>query len=162
MMFKTHLALGLLIGLLFIKFFPQPHPILFVVLVVLFSSLPDLDTEKSKLGRKIYPISLIIRWLFGHRGFVHSMFAALFFYFTLAYFNLQVIGDGLLIGYLAHLIGDASTKEGVAFLYPFSKFRVQGFMATGGVIESFILVCLMILNLILLFDVVKVFLLKWF
>ena len=155
MMFKTHLALGLLIGLLFIKFFPQPHPILFVILVVLFSSLPDLDTEKSKLGRKIYPLSLIIRWLFGHRGFVHSMFAALFFYFILAYFNLQTIGDGLLIGYLAHLIGDASTKEGVAFLYPFSKFRVQGFMSTGGVIESFILVCLILINFLLIFDLIR-------
>ncbi len=146
-MFKTHLALGFLIALFSLSILHPAYPFIFIPLVTILSALPDVDTEKSKFGRKIYPISWCIRIVFGHRGFFHSIFPPVILYFVLKYFHLQFLGLAVVIGYVAHLIGDACTSEGVAFLYPFSKKRISGFMRTGGFAESFVLVALILVDI---------------
>lgn len=146
-MFKSHLALGFLIGLTVVYFFEIQYPALFVLLVTFLSGIPDIDTENSKYGRKIYPVSLIIRMLFGHRGFMHSLFPPVILYFVFSYFDLQYIGLAVLVGYVAHLIGDALTWEGIAFFYPFSKFRITGFMRTGGFVEGLVFVVILLGNI---------------
>lgn len=153
MMFKTHLALGFLIALLSLQFLSPSYPWLFVPLVTIFSALPDIDTEKSKFGRKIYPISLFLRIIFGHRGLFHSLFAALGFYALFWYLGYPFIALVVLIGYLAHLIGDALTVEGVAFLYPFSKRRISGFMRCGGIMETFFRFAFMVASLAYLINI---------
>ena len=156
-MFKTHLALGFLIALLSLQLFHPSFPWLFVPLAALFSGLPDVDTEKSKFGRKIYPLSLLFRVVFGHRGFFHSILAALGFYFLFVYLNLPFLALTMLVGYFAHLLGDAVTLEGVNFLWPFSGFRVSGFMRTGSVMESVVLGFLLAGNIFLILKMLNLF-----
>ena len=148
MMFRSHVALGVLISLMFVQFISVPYSYLFVPLVGVLSGLPDIDTEKSKFGRKIWPLSLVLRMVFGHRGIFHSLFAALGFFGVFWYFKLNFLALVVLIAYLAHLIGDALTREGVAFLYPFSKRRIAGFMKCGGMIESFVFVFIVVIDVL--------------
>ena len=148
MIFKTHLALGFLIGILFITIFPQKLPILFIFLVTIFSALPDIDHPNSKYGRKLKIISWPIHLIFKHRGFFHSVFPPIILFFVLSYFNLRYLGLAVLVGYTAHLIGDAVTKEGINFLHPFSIFHIRGPIRTGAIMETLVFYILIVFDLI--------------
>jgi len=131
MRYKTHLALGILIGILYIYFFRNVNIYLFMPVVALFSIMPDLDTPNSFISHKLpflsFPISLISK----HRGFFHSVFPPLILFFIFYQFNYPTLAFGIFIGYIAHLIGDALTVEGINFLHPFSRFTIQGPIETG-------------------------------
>lgn len=148
MMFKTHLAFGFLIGLLSLKILNTNHPILFIILVVLFSSLPDIDHPKSKIGRKLFFISWPINLIFKHRGFFHSIFPPLISFFILSYFNFIFFAFAIATGYLSHIIIDAITKEGINFLHPISKFKIQGPIRTGFLLEKILFIFIIILDII--------------
>ncbi len=156
MMFKTHLALGFLIALVSLMLLHPAYPYLFVPLATILSGLPDIDTEKSKFGRKIYPVSLFLRVVFGHRGLFHSLLAAFGIYFLFWYLKYPWIGLAALVGYLAHLVGDALTLEGIDPFYPFTKWRISGFMKTGGFLESVVFVFLIALNLFVCLKVLNI------
>lgn len=149
MMFRTHLAFGFLIGILSLKIIETSHPVIFIALVTIFTSLPDIDHPKSKIGRKLFFISWPISLIFKHRGFFHSIFPPLILFFTFRYLKLEFIAFPLLIGYLSHLIGDSLTKEGINFLHPVSKFTIKGPIRTGGILEAAIFILIVILDVIL-------------
>ncbi len=155
-MFKTHLAFGFLIGLLSLKFINITYPFLFVPLVMIFSSLPDIDHPRSKIGRKLFFISYPISWVFKHRGFFHSIFPILILFFGLSYFHLNFLAFAVAIGYLAHLLGDAMTKEGINFLHPISTFRIQGPITTGAKLESIVFVLIIVLDIIYVLKLLNV------
>lgn len=146
-MFKTHLAFGFLISLLSLRIFNIKFPLLFILLVTIFSALPDIDHPKSKIGRKFFFISTPISLVFRHRGFFHSIFPAIILFLLLNYFNLGFLALAVAIGYISHLFGDAITKEGINFLHPISTLRIQGPMTTGATLEAFIFF------IIILFDI---------
>lgn len=147
MMFRTHLAFGFLIGLLSLKILDVSHPIIFLVLVTLFSSLPDIDHPKSKIGRKFFFISWPISIIFKHRGFFHSLFPPLILFFVFYYFNLIFLAFAIAIGYISHLLGDALTKEGINFLHPLSTFRIQGPLRTGAMIETILFALIVVADI---------------
>ena len=144
MLARTHLVFALLIGLLTFKYF-NLNPILFIVITSLTSFLPDIDHPKSKIGRKIKILSYPINFIFGHRGFFHSIFVALVLSFAIWYFfgNYYI---PFLIGFVSHLIGDALTVQGVNFIYPLKELRVKGFITTGGLLENVLFFALLIAN----------------
>ncbi|MBI2107449.1 metal-dependent hydrolase [Candidatus Woesearchaeota archaeon] len=149
MLARTHLAFALLIGLLTFSYF-NLNPILFIIIMSLTSFLPDIDHPKSKIGRKIKILSYPINFVFGHRGFFHSIFVAFGLSFAIWYFfgNYYI---PFFIGFVSHLIGDALTVQGVNFIYPFKELRVKGFITTGGVLENilfFVFILLIILILL--------------
>ncbi len=143
MMFKTHLIFSLLIALLIFNYF-KLNPILFILILVLSGSLPDIDHAKSKIGRKLFLISWLVNLFFGHRKLIHSVwFATLFsFLIKLGFGNYWI---PFFIGYLSHLFSDALTKQGIYFFYPI-KFKISGFITTNGFIEKVFLFILIILN----------------
>ncbi len=136
MMFRTHVAFSFLIAVLFIQFVPVEHAFIFVISVVLLGSLPDLDTTKSKLGSRLWFLSFPISLIFRHRGFFHSVFPPLIIFFLLRSIGWEFLGLAVFVGYVAHLLGDALTVEGVNFLHPISTFRIQGFLRTGSLVEG--------------------------
>ena len=71
------------------------------------SLLPDIDHEKSLIGRRIAPLAMIINQLSPHRGATHSLgFLLLIFILThLSGVPLDIV-IGLNLGILSHLIGD--------------------------------------------------------
>jgi len=142
-MFKTHFMFSLLIGLLTFKYF-NLNPFIFVLILVLAGSLPDIDHSKSFIGRKLFFISWIINLFFGHRKLIHSLIFALFLsYLVKLSFNDYYIP--FFIGYLTHLFLDLITKQGLQLFYPF-KFKINGFIKTNGFLEKIILLILIMLN----------------
>ena len=133
MMGRTHMAFGLLAGLLFFSVFKQKW-YFFIPLAVLGSLLPDVDHENSKINRTI-PVTRWVPMFFRHRGFFHSIFPIVLIYFGFRYVGLDFVGIPIVIGYSSHLFSDALTKLGCNLLHPVSTMRVQGFIDTGGSIE---------------------------
>ncbi|MFC1731650.1 metal-dependent hydrolase [candidate division KSB1 bacterium] len=132
MMFKTHLAFGILLGLIAIPYLNPGNVFLFILIVGIAAGLPDLDSPDSKFGRKIK----IIGWVFDHRGIFHSLIGtALFTVLVFAISRSIVYSAAFFIGYISHIIVDSFNKEGTMPLYPI-KWRLRGFMKTGGLLES--------------------------
>jgi len=117
MMYYTHLAFGLLVSLLAINLLDINNKLFFILIVLLFSIFPDIDEKRSKIGRKYKKSSAIINFIFGHRGFFHTIFIPLILYSIFYYINNE-IGVAVLIGYSSHLFMDAITRAGIKPLSP--------------------------------------------
>lgn len=149
-MFRTHLAIGLLAGLVFAGFFDVRLPWLFVLIVVVSSSLPDIDHPRSKISKLFFPVSWIISWVVKHRGVMHSIFPVLGIFVLFWYYDLTYIGLAVALGYLSHLLADSMTQGGIDFLYPVSKFKIAGPIEVGGFMEGVIFLLVVILNLLII------------
>ena len=133
MMFYSHVMFSLFVGLFLIGSFVNKY--LFLVLLVFGSLVPDLDNPYSKIGRKLRPFSNILRFFFGHRGMFHSILPAILIFAVFYYIlGMELIGIALSVGFMLHLVLDGLTREGVNYFYPL-KFRVSGFVKTGGIFE---------------------------
>lgn len=134
MLFRTHLIIGIFFGIIFSIFFENSF--LFVLLVVLFSLIADIDIQFSKIGRRkcLRPI----QWLAGHRKIFHSFIFVIVVGLVISFFSVFAMW-AFLLGYSLHIVFDSLTKMGTQPLYPF-EFRVRGFIKTGGWIEAFIFV----------------------
>ena len=132
-MWRTHVAFGLLSGLLFFKHFNAAW-FVFLPLAMLGSLFPDVDHENSKIN-KVLPVTKIVPALFKHRGFFHSIWPAAIFYLGFHLARLDYIGIPLAIGYLAHLVSDGLTEAGCNLLHPVTTMRIQGFIRTNSTME---------------------------
>jgi len=144
MLFRTHIVFSLFIGLLLMSF--VENPLIFLISVLFFTIIPDLDSYTSKFGKRFF--SRVLTAFTKHRGIMHSLlFLGIIYLLLFLYF--PIVSFGFLIGYGTHLIGDLITKQGVRLFYPF-KFRISGFLKTGGRIESFLFLLFGILDLFLI------------
>lgn len=121
MQFKTHLALGVLTGMLTTSDTMQ------FCCICVGSVLPDIDHSATMLG-KAMPI---VPKLFKHRGFTHS----LLFSTIIAFIDVWMC-----YGTLIHCISDMMTKQGISLLYPIEKkfkLPLAKYAKTGGAFEKF-------------------------
>ena len=136
---KTHASCGFLVGALAIEYYETDLfiSVTVVTLAIISSLLPDICHAQSRIGRRFKFISIIIRLLFGHRTFTHSILfvsiiaALLYMIQTPNYYLITII-----CGLLSHVILDMLTPRGVKLLYPIPisiKFPVQ--FKTGGLID---------------------------
>jgi len=106
MRFYTHIPAGLLLYTILVWIFGQPYSLAGILIVVLFSVLPDLIDKVT--GE--------------HRGWGHSAIWLIpivaFFFFNPA------VGLACFSAFSMHVLLDAVTKKGVPFLYPFLKTRL--------------------------------------
>lgn len=144
MKFRTHLIFSFLISLLIINSFDIQNKIVFIIIILLASALPDIDSYKSKVGKKIKLISFLINIFLGHRGIFHSLFLIIPISIFIAIINPE-IAAAFFIGYISHLVLDSLTPEGVMLFYPFSKKRIQGFIRTGSLFENMLFILLLVL-----------------
>lgn len=97
---------------------------------VLTCLLPDIDHPNSVLGQRLKWISRPISRLFGHRGFTHSLLAIISGLCLLHWqpsVRLWLPTDslqGLVLGYLSHIIADMLTPAGVPLFWP-CRFRFR-------------------------------------
>ena len=157
MMYYTHLAFGFLIALLSIEFFDIKNKLIFILVVVMFSIFPDIDEKKSKIGKKYRWASTIINYIFGHRGFFHSIYIPLALYFIFYYINNE-IGVAILAGYFSHLFMDALTKNGIRPLYPIINKKINGFIKTNSILEK---ILFLIIFLSILYSLLLIYLWKY-
>lgn len=98
---------------------------------VLTCLLPDIDHPKSVVGQRLKWIAVPVARAFGHRGFTHSLLAV---FGALALFCLKLPQNavippdalqGMVLGYLSHILADMITPAGVPLLWPCRwRFRV--------------------------------------
>lgn len=150
MMYYTHLAFGLLIALLSLNFFNIKYALLFILIAILFSVFPDIDESKSKIGRKNKIISKVIEFVFGHRGFFHSLYIPLILFFVFYNKISNEIGIAVLSGYFSHLIADALTRSGIKPLYPLINIKINGFFKTNSFFEKIFFLILVLSDIFLL------------
>ena len=130
MRFYTHLVAGVLVAVVFVEYLSFPSDLVAVLFVLFGSVLPDVDEQRSRLG-KLFPV---IPKLFVHRGFFHSV--ALGTTITIAVsFVASAYALAFAAGFASHLLLDAMTPRGVKPFWP-SQVRVKGFVRTGSVLEA--------------------------
>jgi inner membrane protein len=132
MLARTHASVALLASLILAGIYQLN--LSFILAAVLFSALPDLDTPKSAIGKRIRPVSTIIKFLIGHRTFIHSVWPWAIL-FLLAYPLSKEVAFGIGVGYGTHLILDALTRSGVQPFFPF-VYKIRGPLKTGGLSED--------------------------
>lgn len=90
---------------------------LIFILFTLGSVFPDIDSEKSTIGRYITPISRSIP----HRTITHTLWAVLLLFGFAIYFqNIYVLAFA--VGYTVHIIQDSFSRQGIAWLYPITGY----------------------------------------
>jgi len=89
---------------------------------------PDIDSEKSILGRYVPKISKAIP----HRTITHTIWAVLLLYAVAMRFqSLYILAFTL--GYYVHILQDSFSRQGIAWTYPLRKYiTFEG----GGVVKS--------------------------
>ena len=134
MMFLTHLLFGILAGIIGCDFLNCNNLVLFISTAAVFSSLPDIDHLGSKISRILPPFAIVAKLFFKHRGFTHSIFPALLLYIIVASVSKE-LAAAVMIGYLSHILLDATTKKGIAPFTPFSKLKINGILKTNSFAE---------------------------
>lgn len=145
MLVRTHLMFALCLLLLLLKMgMPFSLP---AILVALFASLlVDIDMPYSFIGKRTRPLSNIFYFFAKHRGFFHSLTAAIIFSFAVFFFD-YYMAFFFFLGYFSHIFADAFTKAGVKFFWP-SKLMIKGPIRTGSFFENFIFIALIIINIV--------------
>jgi inner membrane protein len=147
MMFITHAAFAIFLGLLAVKMLVIPvQPLVFVAIIVLGSLMPDIDSGTSFIGRKFKLGGLFFR----HRGMVHSIvfmmgFSIAAFLITKNIYYFLAFA----VGYFSHLVLDSRTMGGVVFFWP-SKIRTRGSIRTMGLADIILFIVLVALDLLII------------
>ncbi len=151
MHFRTHILVGIIFFLALRETFPyvaesgQGNQLLFFLVVLLGSILPDIDETKSTITKWSGLPGKTVAVLFRHRGIWHSLFFA-----ALAALLVTMSWNGyyavaLFAGYVSHLFADLFTRGGVQLFYPFSDFKIRGFLRVGGWMEKALYLLLIVL-----------------
>lgn len=146
MLFRTHVLFGALVWFLLERFIEMPLYVLGFVL--LGAVVVDVDVKNSRFGNRWYFRPL--QWMTKHRGVIHSLVAGLFLSLIVGVFSLWA-GFGFGVGYVSHLLMDCFTLAGVRLFWPL-KFRLRGFVKSGGWVEDVIFVFVLCLDVWLGFN----------
>jgi len=153
-MYKTHIVFAIFLYLLLTSIFHIPKNFYVALIVALGSLLPDIDSGKSYINRKM-KFGKLIAYASKHRGFWHSVFGLLFiFILSLILFSLikkPFFSLYLSLGYFSHLIADSLTLTGIKPLWKLSKFEIKGKIKTSGFFEYILFFLLLISIAYLLF-----------
>ena len=143
-MFRTHVLFGIFCSLLILSFYTFEDEILFFGVFVLCSVLPDIDMPMSRIGRRHRIVSSLLNVVFGHRGFVHTVFPALGLFALLYSLGYFILGMAAFLGYMSHLVLDMLTPEGVRLFHPFFDKTFRGFIRTSGFLEYAFFIALIV------------------
>lgn len=146
MLLKTHLAITVFGILLF--FNHVDNKLVFVLVAILATYIPDIDSRYSTLGRK--KINRILQFFTKHRGITHSFVFLILVTFVLLFF-IPIVALGFFLGYGLHLFADSFTRDGIQPFYPFVKAKSKGNISSGGKIEVLVFVLFLIFDVGILF-----------
>jgi len=155
---KTHVLVGVSYGvsLLPLAVSGQYSSVEYGVLVcglVIGSLLPDIDHPHSLISQQIPLIGRFISSITRHRGFFHSILGVLTWFALMTTARSFIAGrpqyqvldntdmliscfsNGLLVGYVLHIVADMMTVSGVKLFYPMNNNIRFGIVKTGGIRE---------------------------
>jgi len=145
MLIKTHLVItifGILLLILAVE-----HKIIFVIVALISTFIPDIDSRYSVMGRN--RLNRILQFFTKHRGIIHS-FTFLIFITLIFVFVLPSIALGFFVGYGLHLFADSFTVYGITPFFPFSKKKSAGFIVSGKKFEKFVFISFLVFDIVLL------------
>ncbi len=143
MLIRTHLAIAVFVMLLFIQH--VNNPLIFVVVTLIATMLPDIDSAFSTLGKgKQWAI---LQFFVEHRGPIHSFTFCIIVALVLSFF-FPSLAFGFFLGYGSHLFVDSFTKEGIVPFWPYDK-KSKGPLKTGGVLESGVFLMFLLIDVFL-------------
>lgn len=128
-----------------IKFLNISEQILFLVLFMFFSLLPDLDSYSSKISKSLRVVSFFVKLLSSHRGLLHGVFIPFFVSLILFVFNHKFLALAVFLGYLSHLVLDAVTVGGIVPFAPLFNKKIRGFIKVGSFLENLVFLILIVL-----------------
>jgi inner membrane protein len=152
MKYYTHIASSVAMSIALTQVTDSTLTISVLAGVVIGSLLPDIDEPKSYVGSKSLGAAHIVKGIFGHRGFTHSILALLLVMIPLFYhgdIDLIKAGEatgfimfwtGLSMGYMFHMIGDLFSVSGIPLLYPIKKRTAIPVYKTGTWLEKIIFI----------------------
>ena len=160
MLTRTHFVFAVFVFLMLFnylsKYFNSLEIMLFFIFLLIGTFLIDVDSKKSRFGKKWYLRPL--QWVVSHRGIFHTLFFVLVLAGIIYFFN-RSAGFGFLLGGVLHLFLDLLTRQGVMLFWPLSGKRVKlFFLRSGGLIEEIFFVLLLLADLWLFF---RVFLIRY-
>ncbi|MFW6449485.1 MAG: metal-dependent hydrolase [Nanoarchaeota archaeon] len=136
MLFRTHLAFSFLVFFLLWEFLEvEAEKWLFALVFMISAVIVDIDSSKSVIGRLFKPVG----WIFGHRFWLHSVFAALLISLLVGLVDANY-SYAVFFGYLSHLVLDMLNHQGIAPFYPASAYRIKGPFKSDGLTEKIIFV----------------------
>ncbi len=143
MLIRTHIAFAVFFILIFINH--VENKLIFAIMVIVVTVIPDLDSKFSSWGRHLVfrPLQFFVE----HRGIIHSFTTATFLSIILAIF--WPIGSlGFFLGYSIHLICDSFTKDGIQPFWPL-KFKSKGTITSGGKIEETLFITMIFVDILI-------------
>lgn len=149
MMLRTHVAIVVLIILLFLPY--VSNEFIFIPVVLFACLLPDIDTGFSTIGK--FQGGRVIQFLVRHRGLFHSLTFCFALTFFLAVF-LPVVALPFFLGYSLHLIADSFTREGIKPFWPY-KMVSSWKLRTGSLMETNLFIFFIVLDLLVFIFLVK-------
>ena len=143
MLIRTHLIIALFFILLLFSY--AEDKILFVLVALFSTILPDIDSRFSRIGQR--KIARILQFFTKHRGIIHS-YTFLFIITLILILFVPVLAPGFFLGYGMHLFADSFTITGIRAFYPFKK-QICGKIRTGGKAEMMIFIVFVIFDVLL-------------
>lgn len=116
----------------------------FVIMVLIATIIPDLDSSRSSYGRHLIfrPFQFFVK----HRGFFHSFTTAVILSLILAVFWPK-LSFGFFLGFTGHLIIDSFTKDGIRPFWPL-KWKSSGSIVSGGRVEEIFYMTMIFVNIL--------------
>jgi len=142
MLLKTHLAFALLIILLILSHIQDK--ILFVVLFLIATIIPDLETLPSYFSKVQHHVHEAI--IAKHHSPFHSLTFGLLISIPFL-FIYPAVAFPVFLGFGLHLILDMFTSQGARIWWPSDKIT-NGPIITGGLIEQIIFYTVVIIDII--------------
>lgn len=166
MRYYTHVATSVVAGITLLETTGGHLALSTLAGIMIGSLLPDIDEPNSYVGHRSLGAARVVKGIFGHRGFTHSILAFLivlipFYFLGHAHFHsvtpdfilkYQDIMDstsgwisalfsflyGIAMGYGFHILEDMCSVSGVPLLYPINKKIAIPIYRTGGIREKII------------------------
>ncbi|HHQ4326857.1 TPA: metal-dependent hydrolase [Clostridium perfringens] len=123
MLYKTHLTTSAAIAIPTLAAVNELS-VVTVLGVAIGSLLPDIDTPKSFVGRRLYPIAYIINKTFGHRGVIHSLLPIILIGGLAIFFKSLFIG-AIAFGFFLHLVEDTFSRKGIKWFAPINDIDIK-------------------------------------
>jgi len=133
MMGLTHAMFSLLVALLYARYGARPD-LVFITFLMAGTLLPDIDSARSTIGKRVKVLSRALEYIAGHRGLLHSLAGWLLLAIPVGLFGVKAV-TAFTLGYVSHLALDALTPTGVRLFYPL-KYRICGSIRTDSLAEK--------------------------
>jgi len=149
MMVYTHATFALLLAILLENLHIASFSGVQIVACLIGSTIPDIDSEYSYIGRKSPILPAVIRTLgLRHRTATHSLLAIAIagaLSYSIDSLSSWSITLAFTLGYASHIIADLLNDAGVALLYPISTKRYHVLnIRTKSFAESLFFICILI------------------